>query len=200
MNRVQQAELLRRRVAFMNTRSAPMMASQAAICGTPNTTANVGLMPQLQGNTMSQAGKHNVSPMQGNQMGNKMLNSKTMASLNSMNANTGMIGSNSMMGNPNQIQQQQQMNSGNMMSPGMNVNNQMGGNNPMNSGNMMNANNQMVGSMNNMNQMTNNAGNQMPQQSQQVIYLSFGLFFFFLKLKLRSFVECMKIIEFDLFR
>lgn len=151
----------------MNTRTAPMIPPQAAICGGQNTATTVGLMSQMQSNAMSQAGKLSVSPMQGNQMGNQMMNPNTMASMN-MN-NSGMIGSNPMMGNANQMQQQQ-MNAGNMMSTGMNVNNPMGGNNPMNPGNMMNVNNQMGGAMNNMNPvnpMTSNAGNQM-QQAQQM--------------------------------
>lgn len=167
-NRVQQAELLRRRVAFMNTRTAPMIPPQAAICGGQNSANTVGLMSQMQSNAMSQAGKLSVSPMQGNQMGNQMMNPNTMASMNAMN-NSGMIGSNPMMANANQMHQQQ-MNAGNMMSTGMNVNNPMGGNNPMNAGNMMNVNNQM-GGMNNMNPvnpMTSNTGNQMQQQAQQV--------------------------------
>lgn len=173
INRVQQAELLRRRVAFMNTRSTPMIPPQAALCAPQNTASNVGLLPQMQSNAMSQQGKLNVGPMQGNQMANQMMNPNTMASMNAMNANSGMIGTNAMMSNTNQMQQQQ-MNTGGMMSPSgpMNVNNPMG-NNPMNPGSMMNpGNNQMVGNMNNMNQvnpMTSNAGNQMQQQTQQVI-------------------------------
>lgn len=171
MNRVQQAELLRRRVAFMNTRSTPMIPPQAALCGPQNTTTSVGLMPQMQGNAMSQTGKLNVGPMQGNQMASQMMNPNTMTSMNTMNTNSGMIGTNAMMGNANQMQQQQ-MNTGNMMSPtgSMNVNSMS--NSPMNQGNMMSANNQMVGNMNSMNQgnsMTSNAGNQMQQQTQQVI-------------------------------
>lgn len=169
--RVQQAELLRRRVAFMNTRSTPMVPPQAAICGPQNTATSVGLIPQMQGNAMTQAGQMGSVPsMQANQMGNQMMNPNTMASMNSMNANSGMIGTNPMIGNANQMQQQQ-MNTGNMMStgPNMNVNTPMGTNNPMNPGNMMNTNNQMVGQMNNVNPMTTNAGNQM-QQTQQVIY------------------------------
>lgn len=83
-----------------------------------------------------------IGPMQSNQMGNQMMNPNTMTSMNSMNANTGMIGTNPSMGNSTQMQQQQMI-----------------------AGNMMNTNNQMVGQMNNMNPMATNACNQIATTS-----------------------------------
>lgn len=178
-NRVQQAELLRRRVAFMNNRSAAMGAAQtAAICGAQNQVPTVNLMPQMQGKNINPANQMGGPSMQNvQQQQQQQMMGSNMLGKGSMNINNPIMSPLNNMVNPmsspanqmqqqHQQQQQQQMNTGSMMQGGnMNVNNPMSGNNQMNPGNMMN-NNQMIGQMNMVSPM-GNTGNQM-QQIQQV--------------------------------
>lgn len=111
---MQQAELLRRRVAFMNTRSAPMGAAitsqAAAICGAQNSASNVGLMPQMQGNNMN-SGNQMGGPSMQNVQQQQMNTGNMMTGNNSMNINNPMVGNMNSMVNPmtsaaNQMQQQ----------------------------------------------------------------------------------------------